>query len=596
MATEHDGGDDGSGPELGWQAGAAPPPAFAPPQFAAPEVPLAEPTATVVPAEAAAAPKRGKGKVIGGAVAVLALLAGGGFAVTRIVAGNDGGAGSPTEVGTKFMDALGQEDVLGVVDLLLPGERTTFRQPLIDILDNLKRLEVADNTATLDKVGGIDIAFDNVEVTPRVTNVDDVTDIDISGTATASVDGAKVPIGQLLIDEAFGGSRPNLDSEPSSDAVDWHLATVKQDGRWYLSMFYSIAEDARPAGTNIPEQGVTPRGADSPEGAVQALFDGVSDLDLEAIVAGLNPNEAGALQRYAPIFIDDAQKALNGAGFKVAFSDIKYTVTGSGDHRSVSVDALKMHAISDGTDVTVDLANGCSTVTSNGETVDSCKGGNSIDEMMKSLGLSENKDFQDFVKTVQGAFKDIKPVGLTVQQVDGKWYLSPIGTSLDGMLAVMSALDKQELTDIIDGAKKVAAGGWSMFDSQSISSSGGDTSSGSGLDACYSETEYSAFSDCISRGMADGSIEGTFVPPYFRFPECDAGQPYFDGSIYTMTDDEFVAFAEDKAPCFQKYVDDGTIFAFELPYELTKPECLEGKNWYSSDDQTYLDRVYACAT
>ena len=572
---------------------------FAPPQFSIgsgspPEAPVWVPTATVVPVEPAASPRRGKGKVIGGTIAVLALLGGGGFAVTRIVAGNDSGAGSPKEVGTKFMDALGQEDVLGMVDLLLPGERSTFRQPLIDIVDNLKRLEVADDTADLGKVGGIDFTIEDLEVTAESTNVDDVTNIELTGTGTASVDGAKVPIGQLLIDEAFGGERPNLDAEPSSEPFDWHLTTVKRDGRWYLSLFYSLAEAARPDGTDIPQHGVTPHGADTPEGAVQALLDGVSDRDLEAIVAAVNPNEAEALQRYAPIFIDEAQQAFDRSGVNVTFSDVKYTVTGSGDRRTVAIDSLKVHATFEGGDFTMDVANGCTTVTSDGQTVDSCAGGNSLDEMLKTLGLADNKDITDLVKTVQDAFSDIKPVGLTVQQIDGQWYLSPIGTSVDAMLAVMAALDKNELTDIIDGVKKVVASGvLFQLDGESTSGSG---SASSGLEGCYTFTDYSAFSDCVAKGMDDGSIEPTFVPPYFRFQDCAAGQPYFDGSIYTMSDADFVAFAEDRAPCFQKYVTDGTIFAFELPYELSKPDCLEGKNWYSSDDQTYLDRVYACAT
>ena len=42
---------------------------------------------------------------------------------------------------------------------------------------------------------------------------------------------------------------------------------------------------------------------------MQAIFDAVDDLDLEALIAALNPNEAEALQRYAPMFIDEAQQA-----------------------------------------------------------------------------------------------------------------------------------------------------------------------------------------------------------------------------------------------------------------------------------------------
>ena len=72
------------------------------------------------------------------------------------------------------------------------------------------------------------------------------------------------------------------------------------------------------------------------------------------------------------------------------------------------------------------------------------------------LGLDENEDLQSLVTTVQDAFADMEPVGITVQNVDGKWYVSPIGTMFDLVLAQLSALDKDELTAIIDGVRKVS--------------------------------------------------------------------------------------------------------------------------------------------
>ena len=79
------------------------------------------------------------------------------------------------------------------------------------------------------------------------------------------------------------------DNETAEADVDWKLATVKHDGRWYLSAFYSIAENARNDGYDIPETGVVAHGADTPEGAVQAIFDAVDDLDLEALIAAAQP-------------------------------------------------------------------------------------------------------------------------------------------------------------------------------------------------------------------------------------------------------------------------------------------------------------------
>ncbi|MBK5332839.1 MAG: hypothetical protein JJD93_12755 [Ilumatobacteraceae bacterium] len=571
------------------------PPQFDPYAFVAQD---GEPTATVVPAGTHG--KRSTGKMVGGLIAVVALVGAGGFAVSKIVAGNDGGAASPTEVGTRLMDALSAEDALGVVDLLLPGERDMMRQPLIDIVDNLKRLQIVDSTASLDKVGGLDIAFDGVQVEPSATNVDDVSDIRITATGTASVNGDSVPIGNLLIDEAFGGDRPNLESAPQDSDIDWKLAAVKEGGRWYLSAFYSIAENARNGGDDIPAAALVARGADTPEGAVQAIFDAVDDLDLEALIADLNPNEAGALQRYAPMFIDDAQKSIDDLDAKIAFSNIKFSVSGDGDRRVVAVDGFSMTADAGDQVVTVESKGNCVVMTTNDITTDTCAGGSSIDTALGTLGLDDNEDVKALVKTVQDAFSDVGPTGITVQNVDGKWFVSPVGTVADVLLAELAALDKGELTDIIDGTKKVFESiAETIFSSDGgiLTGNDGGISAGdiSGFDTCFGATDYEVMSSCLKAGIDDGHIDPTSVPPYFRFAECGVGESYWNGDVYSMSDADFIAFATNAAPCFQQKVADGTITSFELPLELSRPDCLEGLNWYNVTDQDYMDRVFSCA-
>ena len=426
-----------------------------------------------------------------------------------------------------------------------------------------------------------------------------------------------MPIGPLLIDEAFGGDRPDLGSEPQSSDVDWKLATVKRDGRWYLSAFYSIAENARNGGDDIPAQGLAAVGADTPEAAVQAVVDAVAGLDLEGLIAALNPNEAEALQRYAPMFIDQAQHDLDRVDAKVTVSDAKFTVVGDGDRRMVMVDGLTVKASANGADFSVESKDGCMVVTSGDTTANSCNGLESIDQTLTSLGLDDNSDVKALIKTIEDAFADMKPVGITVQNVNGKWFVSPVGTFFDIVLAELDALDKTELTDIIDGVKKVSESlsTQGIFGSSdgSIDIGSGDTNSGDtnsgdtgsggtsshntdGLDRCYHETEYAAFSACVAAGIDDGSIDATFVAPYYRFTECAVGEVYFSGDIYSMSDADFTAFAVGAAPCFQPYVADGTISQFELPYELSRPDCLEGKNWYNVRDMDYSNRVFDCAT
>ena len=43
------------------------------------------------------------------------------------------------------------------------------------------------------------------------------------------------------------------------------------------------------------------------------LLEGLEALDLTRVVAALNPNEFQALQRYAPLFLADAQASLDEA-------------------------------------------------------------------------------------------------------------------------------------------------------------------------------------------------------------------------------------------------------------------------------------------
>ena len=64
--------------------------------------------------------------LIGAVIGVLAIGAAGVFAVTQMAGDNEGGAASPEELGDAVMESIAQEDFLGVIDLLLPGERETF--------------------------------------------------------------------------------------------------------------------------------------------------------------------------------------------------------------------------------------------------------------------------------------------------------------------------------------------------------------------------------------------------------------------------------------------------------------------------------------
>lgn len=576
---------------------------------------------------------RGKATVIGAIVGVTALVAAGAFAVVKITGNDtDGGAASPTDVGTSLTTALDNEDFLGVIDLLLPGERDTFREPMIEFVDHLSRLEILSDDADLSKIGGLDIQFTDVSVREEPTNVADISNIYLSGSSTVSVDGDAVPLGDLLIDEVFDGDRPDMDAEPeSAEFEDTRLTVVERDGRWYLSAFYSVAEQARSdADRDIPETGVEPAGADSPEGALDQLFDAVSTLDLEDMIATLDPSEAEALQRYAPLFLDEAQSELDDLGIDWSISDTSYTVTGDGSRRSVAVDALTFDAtISDLGTVHAELADGCVTASADldGETeeITWCTD-DATDSVFEGMGIGDDEAATRLFEVLDEALADYEPGGVAVHQVDGAWYVSPMRSYFDIFNDLLGALDADELRDIVDA-------GSDFFDSlvddfgdpfsESLdlplelpldesadpmddgtddtvfelpTDSGDDSMDDGSMDAysaCFAELDAAAGVACLNAGVDAGTIDPMFVPPHFRFTECGVAEAYWS-DIYSMTDAEFVALVEGASPCFLDLVASGRAEAWEVASELLAPQCLEGKNWYTTFEEDYNDRFYEC--
>jgi hypothetical protein len=603
-----------------------PPPsgAWLPPSAPAPAAPpaIGVPVLDVV-APGDQQPKRRSPAVMAGAVVgVVALVAAGTFAFLRI-SGNDtqGGAASAEEVGTALTTALSNEDVLGVIDLLLPGERETFRDPIVGLVDHLRRLEVLSAEADLGKLGGIDVEFTDVDVRVEPTNVDDISNIALSGSATVSVNGDTVPLGDLLLDEVFDGVRPDMDQAPDTEEFsDVPLTVVERDGRWYLSAFYSAAEGIREDEGDIPAEPIRLNGADSPDGAVDNLLGSVSDLDLGDLIGSLDPNEFEALQRYAPMFLDDAQRELDDAGITWELSDRTYEVAGDGARRSVTVTGFRFRfdIPESDDDVEITYADDCLKGDVAGTSIEYCTADRAAttEEALRDAGLLDTRA-GDLIQTIVEAVADVEAPGIAVHEVDGQWFVAPMRTGWDSIDAVLGALDADELRDIVRSAREAADG----FDLDDVLSGdvldtgvldGGSTDDGSAddgsaddgmtddgtvdaLGACYLETDIAAALACFQTGITEGSIDPAYVPVAYRFPECGVAEAYW-GPIYSMPDAEFVALVEGASPCFLAIVEAGTVEAWEVPGELLAPQCLEGKNYYAEFDTEYNERFFACTS
>ena len=108
-----------------------------------------------------------------------------------------------------------------------------------------------------------------------------------------------------------------------------------------------------------------------------------------------------------------------------------------------------------------------------------------------------------------------------------------------------------------------------------------------GRTACYGENDAAAASACFAEVVAAGEIEASEVPIFLRFPECGLAELGWSGDYYSLPDAEFVAVVEEAAPCFQALVASGELEDYEVPAEIAHPECLDGRNWYTSTDDAY---------
>ena len=407
-------------------------------------------------APAATPPRHGTRGWAVTAIASAVVLVAAGTGASLVLAGSTGGGGasSPAAAVQQMVDALNKSDVIGVLDNLAPGERNALEPGLKDIFGQLKRIGVLSSTADISDVTGLHISEqDLVTSTDQLTP--DVAAVTVSGgTNSESVDPGQLPLGSYfegLLDTAMN-SRSVSTTGPNSGSET--LGTLKVDGGWYVSLGYSIAIDVlRSSGQSgaPPVTGLQPVGASSPQGAVQALFSDVSQLDLSGLLADLDPEELAAVDAYAPDWLPSAQTALDKVRGQVSigFGNLSFTtgpVDGGtlvklGNGITLSVKALG---------VDFEYANGCYTVTGKGTSEHECVSGGS-QYVAKLLDL--------LPPAVQPIFKRLTTTGpdtgfVTVQE-NGKWYVSPTRTYLDAISAELSEFQPGDIQTIIQNASGI---------------------------------------------------------------------------------------------------------------------------------------------
>ena len=448
-----------TGPQ-GWQQGPPPTQGFPAGQ--------GQPWTGQQPAQPPPAAKNRKPIIITAVAVVVALV---GAAAVYFFAIRDSntdvatGSSSPQQSVDALFKTLGNSDPIGIADQLDPAEAALFTDLNSDVIAELKRLEVLSSEASADKMTGTTIKVDGLTMQDQTETINDHVQIVklTGGTVTVSSDPNSIPLSDSF-KQQFGSeidaAQPESQTVNIADAVAENggepirVATVKRGDNWYVSLFYTIADNAVHAeGLPNPTQAqfIAPEGSKSPEAAVDALIDRGSKGDLKGVIALLPPDEMGVMHDYGQLILDqsdagDLTTEMSDLGFEVG--PITYDVTDVTGGKKVSFKSIELTADGQTVSIERDPAEGSVTLTAPGESPITLNE-STIDTYLSDAIGSDELDAQG-LDIVKREFKQLIGLGVVTVNVDGQWYVSPVRSFSDIFLSLMKGLEPGDVEYLIE--------------------------------------------------------------------------------------------------------------------------------------------------
>ena len=416
----------------------------------------------------------------GALVAAAVVLLGGIGAALKFTVFDKNGEDTPEAAADAFVAALDQEDPLGLIEVMLPSEFESTIEPANAVVKELVRLEYLSDAAYEDDNFslGDTIKIEVVEPIeyesqPLVEGFEDIQEINFTGgKIQITSDPTKL--------NALRGTRANQDningevevstisftptsyvtsttntgvdsSETSDEPLS--LVAVKEDGGYYISLYYSIAEAARKdAGAEKPDfaNPLQPQGADSPEEALTLFMDRLTDLDFEATAAIMDPQEFRAMYDYWSLIQPELDEAgdIKAQAADEGFSwDLNFEARSEErDGRTVAIPTAMSgdFQFDDGFDsVDIEFSLDDSSFTANGDISGSNQGSFDIN-VQESDGIAKGTvKFNDGAQTVNGEFT------IDSETLSGSGSLTVDGETVSGDFRVDG--DCVELSYTLDG-------------------------------------------------------------------------------------------------------------------------------------------------
>jgi hypothetical protein len=405
---------------------------------------------------AAPPPKKRTGLLVGAVVLVVLLIAGAATAYFAFL-GAQAGAPTPKEAAVNLVNALGKNDVVGLVDGLAPAESAVISDYINDGLDELERLEVVKPDTRPEQITGIEVKTESLVFDDAAEEkVNDHLAIVklVDGTVTVSSDWNNIPLTDKFVEKAFPDGKPDSPAETKTydisdeiaknDGEPIRIATIMVDDEWFPSLFYTVADYALiDAGESWPAQGIAASGADSPEAAVRAGLDAAMKTDVRRLIELTPPDEMGALHDVGPLLVE---AAAGEEPTDASVTDLQTAVEDVSGGKRVRITKLAMEA--DGESVTMEIDGDCVTVDQAGESQELC--GADLAQLVAELAELDGTELtEEQLGAIERAAVGYLHSGVVVTEVDGEWYLSPARTFGDLSMGFLRKLRPGDLETLV---------------------------------------------------------------------------------------------------------------------------------------------------
>jgi len=415
------------------------------------------PTQWQPPAQPPAPPYAPVGGNGGGGAAVGKIVAVVGLVVALIAAGfvswhffwPRGGAGSPEDAAENLVLAAAEQDAVGMLDMMSPAEVEGIDDVYAAARDRAEDEDLVEGDAVTDAL--------DVELTDLEWEVDELGDdlavvTLVDGRYDVSWDPDELPERLDFLADASEEESESGDLEELFDGEEPSVTTVKIGGRWFVTLFGTVAHYAYEAGEEeadydgfsldepdweLADEDVEPITGEDPEEVIENLVEAVNSGDPEELLANFPEDLVKPLRPYVPV-VEDLKDEGNWAEGEIG----------------LSVDAtdldLETEDLDDGK-VKVVINEGTFSGTAWEDGYDSDSGSVEIDG--DCVEVYEDGEYEDGGCISDEPYADdlgVDEIFFVVTEVDGGYQLDPTATLVEYAGLAIDNFSDDMVDDIID--------------------------------------------------------------------------------------------------------------------------------------------------